>query len=331
MLRIPKDPPHLGALRVAVRHHVADHGLGGARFTVALSGGADSSALLAACVAEGLDVQAITVDHQLQPGSAQVARDAVHLAEELGVRARILTVVVPAEGSLEAAARLARYRALAQALGDEPVFTAHTLDDQAETFLLAALRGNATGMSPHSVVEGAQVHRPLLGARRADTRGACAEVGIAAWEDPQNADPGFLRVRLRREVLPLLADVVGGDPAPALARAAGRAAAHAAVVRKDAAGLDPGTAGGLAALREEGAAVRREALAQYLRASGAQTSAATLDAVERLITHWRGQGAVSVRSAARGQRLEVGRRGGKLYVSTAATERGGSLKQAQKG
>ena len=62
--------------------------------------------------------------------------------------------------------------------------------------------------------------RPLLQLRRADTRAACAAQGLPVWDDPHNADARFTRVRLRREVLPLLEDVLAGGVAEALARTA---------------------------------------------------------------------------------------------------------------
>ena len=62
--------------------------------------------------------------------------------------------------------------------------------------------------------------RPLLGVRRADTRAACAELGLTPWEDPHNLDPRYTRVRVRTEVLPLLEDVLGGGVAESLARTA---------------------------------------------------------------------------------------------------------------
>ena len=101
---------------------------------------------------------------------------------------------------------------------------AHTADDQAETLLLGALRGRVAGMPERTVVEGARVVRPFLQVRRADTEGACAELGLEVWQDPQNADTNFRRVALRREVIPQLSRIIGGDAVPALAQAAGDAA-----------------------------------------------------------------------------------------------------------
>ena len=216
----PRVSPHFLACRRGVRAAALDHAV-----AVGLSGGADSLALMAALVAEGHEVLALCVDHGLQDGSRAQAERAAEQARKLGARARVLSVAAGAE-SMEAAARVARYRALAAACADEglEVAVAHTADDQAETLLLGALRGRVTGMGERSEVEGARVVRPLLGVRRADTEGACAELGLSAWQDPQNADTNFRRVALRREVIPQLSRIIGGDAVPALAQAAGDAA-----------------------------------------------------------------------------------------------------------
>lgn len=192
---------------------------------VACSGGADSTALLAAVAALAADrsaVHAVIVDHGLQAGSAQ--RSAA-LAAELagpGVRARVCTVRVDGGGGPEAAARRARYAALdaARPHPDSPVLLGHTLDDQAETVLLGLGRGSGA-RSLAGMREWSQPWcRPLLGVRRDVTVAACAESGVTPWQDPHNADPRFTRVRLRREALPLLDDVLAGGVAAALARTA---------------------------------------------------------------------------------------------------------------
>jgi tRNA(Ile)-lysidine synthase len=111
------------------------------------------------------------------------------------------------------------------------VALAHHADDQAETILLNLLRGSAglTGMSAVSRmrVDGRRMTlvRPLLEVRRAELRGWLAERGLAFREDASNALPCTPRNRLRHEVLPLLADILGRDPVPAITRAA---AIHAA-------------------------------------------------------------------------------------------------------
>ena len=192
---------------------------------VACSGGADSTALLDAVVALAADpsrVHAVIVDHGLQAGSAD--RSAA-LAGELtarGVRASVRTVRVDGDGGPEAAARRARYVALATARPhpDSPVLLGHTLDDQAETVLLGLGRGSGARSLAGMREWNAPWLRPLLGVRRECTAAACAEEGRPVWTDPHNADPRYTRVRLRRDVLPLLDDVLAGGVAAALARTA---------------------------------------------------------------------------------------------------------------
>ncbi|MER0073348.1 tRNA lysidine(34) synthetase TilS [Corynebacterium marquesiae] len=303
----PRVSPHFLTCRRGVRAAALDHAV-----AVGLSGGADSLALMAALVAEGHDVLALCVDHGLQDGSRAQAERAAEQARKLGARARVLNVEAGATGqkSMEAAARVARYRALAAACADEglEVAVAHTADDQAETLLLGALRGRVAGMSERSEVEGARVVRPLLNVRRADTEGACAELGLSAWQDPQNADTNFRRVALRREVIPQLNHIIGGDAVPALAQAAGDAALDDAALR-----TPPITdCADLAAMAEPR---RRRAIAAWLVSEEVEVTRRAVGDVGKLCTHWHGQGPVAVRSARQvGQRLEVARIGGKLAL-----------------
>ncbi len=322
----PRRSPHFARLRAAVRPVL--HGLAaeGTPPAVGLSGGPDSLALAAAVAAEarrapGPDPDsvrplAVCVDHGLQPGSREVADAAAAQARAWGIDARVIAVDVaqPGEG-MEAAARVARYRAFA-AVG-RPVLVAHTAEDQAETLLLGALRGQATGMAEESWVEGARVLRPLLQLRRADTEGACAELGLRPWHDPQNQQSEFRRVRLRREVLPLLNDILGGDAVAPLALAAADVAA-------DAAALDHPAETDCATLAALPGPVRRRAILAWLRGLGADCSRAGLAQIEALCTNWRGQGGVAVRAGGEGgigrlgekgaARLEVRRVGGKLAL-----------------
>uniref|UniRef100_UPI002458F285 tRNA lysidine(34) synthetase TilS n=1 Tax=Nocardia brasiliensis TaxID=37326 RepID=UPI002458F285 len=210
--RLPETAAAL-AVRRAVRAWRAAYGR--SKVAVALSGGADSLALTAAAVVEMDAVDALVIDHQLQPGSAAVAAAAAAAALSLGCRsARILPVVVGGTGGLEAAAREARYAALAAARTGLPVLLGHTLDDQAETVLLGLARGSG-GRSIQGMTEWAEPWgRPLLAVRRETTRRLCAEIGLTPHDDPHNHAPEFTRVRLRTEVLPLLEDVLGGGAAP---------------------------------------------------------------------------------------------------------------------
>jgi tRNA(Ile)-lysidine synthase len=273
---------------------------------VACSGGADSLALAAAVAFEapraGVTAGALTVDHGLQPGSAERARDTADLLRGIGLDpVTVVRVDVGADGGPEGAARSARYTALAAAAHGARVALGHTLDDQAETVLLGLGRGSGprsvAGMTEHRELLGVTWWRPLLGVRRETTRAACAALELPVWDDPWNADPAYRRVRLRSEVLPLLEDVLGGGVAPALARTA-------ALLREDLDALDPLAAAELA--RWDGDlpasdvaalpdALRRRVLRDWLRAGGVpDVQAVHLHAVDALLVRWRGQGRVDL-------------------------------------
>ncbi len=257
----------------------------------------------------GVPVGGVTVDHGLQPGSDVRARRTASLLAELGLDpVLVLTVDATGTGGPEAAARAARYAALAGAAGEHGARVAlgHTLDDQAETVLLGLGRGSGprsvAGMVAEREDDGVRWWRPLLGVRRATARQACADQGLPVWDDPWNADPAYTRVRLRTEVLPLLEDVLGGGVAPALARTAGQ-------LREDLDALDAMAATELARLAGEAgdgglparplgalpAALRRRVLRGWLLAAGVpDLQAVHLHAVEALVTAWRGQGRVDL-------------------------------------
>ena len=202
---------------------------------VAVSGGADSLALLHALrvLAGPRDwrLAVLTVDHGLRPGSAADAAFVADHAKSLGLPARLLTLA-PADleahraAGPEGAARAARYEALwpaADELGCPWLATGHTLDDQAETVLLQLLRGAGPDGLAGMTVRSGRLLRPLLGARRAETRACCAAAGLPWREDPTNAGDGPLRNRVRRHLLPLLEELRPGAT-QTLARTAALAA-----------------------------------------------------------------------------------------------------------
>ncbi|MGY1884717.1 tRNA lysidine(34) synthetase TilS [Blastococcus sp. SYSU DS0753] len=303
-------PRAVAAVRLAVRAGLRS---GAGPVLAACSGGADSLALAAALAFEarsaGVRVGAVTVDHGLQPGSAARAESTAALLRQLGLDpVLVLPVRVAGPGGPEAAARTARYAALAAAARERGARVAlgHTLDDQAETVLLGLGRGSGprsvAGMVPLRVSDGVSWWRPLLGVRRETTRRACADQGLPVWDDPWNTDPAYTRVRLRTEVLPLLEEVLGGGVAPALARTAG-------MLREDLDALDDLAAAELARLAAESgdgglparplealpAALRRRVLRGWLRGAGVpDLQAVHLRAVESLVTGWRGQGVVDL-------------------------------------
>ncbi|MBN1091418.1 tRNA lysidine(34) synthetase TilS [Blastococcus sp. TML/M2B] len=277
---------------------------------VACSGGADSLALAAAVAFEapraGVRAGAVTVDHGLQPGSAERAATTAGLLRDLGLAPVVVVRVdVGADGGPEGAARSARYAALARAAGEHGARIAlgHTLDDQAETVLLGLGRGSGprsvAGMVEERQDGGATWWRPLLGVRRTTTRAACTAAGLPVWDDPWNTDPAYTRARLRAEVLPLLEEVLGGGVAPALARTAG-------LLRADLDALDELADAHLAALAcADGlpvagvaglaGALRTRVLRGWLRAAGVpDLRAVQLDAVDALVVRWRGQGRVDL-------------------------------------
>lgn len=201
------------------------------RAVVGCSGGPDSLALALgarwAARRTGTTLIAVVVDHQLQEGSAQVAAEAAETVTERGIEARVVTVDIPGgrdgqsfECGPEAAARTARRAALSQVAGADPVLLGHTLDDQAETVLLGLARGSGTASLAGIRPRAGRFWHPLLGVRRAATRAACREWGVTPWQDPQNADPAFLRSRVRRETMPMLERGLGPGIAEALARTA---------------------------------------------------------------------------------------------------------------
>src|SRR5690349_10964370 len=190
-------------VRGAVRACLADLAAGDL-VLVACSGGPDSLALAAALAfvapRMGLRAGGVTVDHGLQEGSGSRAAWVVAVLSGLGLDpVRGIAVTVPAGGGPEAAARTARYHALAEVaaeLGAAAVLLGHTLDDQAETVLLGLARGSGSRSLAGMPRRRGTFRRPLLGVRRPVTAAACAALGLPAWSDPHNADRRFARVRV---------------------------------------------------------------------------------------------------------------------------------------
>ncbi|MBF6468055.1 tRNA lysidine(34) synthetase TilS [Nocardia beijingensis] len=320
--RLPETAAVL-AIRRAVRDWLGRFGppeTGEQAVAVALSGGADSLALTAAAVVETNAVDALVIDHRLQSGSGAVAAEAAAQALALGCRsARVLAVEVGTEGGLEAAARRARYAALDSARAGLPVLLGHTLDDQAETVLLGLARGSG-GRSIQGMAACAEPWgRPLLGMRRETTRQMCADLGLTPHDDPHNAAPEFTRVRLRTEALPLLEQILGGGVAPALARTAEQLREDGAVLDVLAADLRHTAGDGRALVIETlataPAALRKRAIRAWLLDNGAKAlTTKHLQAVDELVTAWRGQGGVAVGGGRPGSRLVARREHGRLTL-----------------
>jgi tRNA(Ile)-lysidine synthase len=215
-------------LAAAVERTLRRHAMlaGGDTVLVAVSGGADSVALLhvltSLAPAWRLTLHVVHVDHGLRPDSGRDAEFVRALGARLGVPVAVERVRI-GPGSLEAASRAARYAALeawADRLAATRIAVGHTADDQAETVLMRVLGGaGVRGLAGIPPVRG-RVIRPLLDVRRAALREALAAAGLPWVEDPTNRDPKFLRNRIRHELLPLLAASYRADVVPALARTA---------------------------------------------------------------------------------------------------------------
>jgi len=219
--------------------------LAGSSVSCAVSGGADSLALLALARAAELRVTAIHVDHQLRTGSANESDLVRRCAEEVGATFRSVAVQVGSGPNLEARARAARYAAL-----PDDVMTGHTADDQAETMILNLLRGaGLNGLAAMRSVGGpsGQVRHPLMALRRRDTEAVCELLGWTAFIDPSNADESLLRNRIRHRVLPMLEETAGRDLVAILHREATLLGDDADLLDSLAEAIDPTDARAVAA------------------------------------------------------------------------------------
>ncbi|MBV8387563.1 MAG: tRNA lysidine(34) synthetase TilS [Acidimicrobiia bacterium] len=266
----------------------------GTDVTCAVSGGADSLALLVLACAAGCRVTAVHVDHGLRPESAHEAHAVRAAAARFGAGFVAERAPVEPGPNLEARARAARFAVL-----PPDVLTGHTADDQAETVLLNLLRGAGLdglgGMGPG--------RHPIIGLRRAETWALCDELGLEPACDPSNDDPAFRRNRVRHELLPLLDDVAQRDVAALLARQADLLREEAAFLDALAESIDPTDAKALAAAP---APLARRAVREWLRGDHPPAAAA----VERVLAVARGDAVATEvgdgrRVARTGQRLRL--------------------------
>ncbi|MFN2168917.1 MAG: tRNA lysidine(34) synthetase TilS, partial [Anaerolineae bacterium] len=211
----------------ALRHDLLP---AGETIVVAVSGGPDSLALLHLLVRLsqelGLRLHVAHLNHGMRGAAAdEDARFVVHLSERWGLPCTVGCADVRSEAkksSLEEAARLARYRFLAEtadAIGSAIIAVGHTSDDQAETVLMHLLRGSGVvglrGMLPRTALTDYRLSlasgprsqllvRPLLGIPRGEIERYCAEAGLQPRFDRSNEDLTFHRNRIRHELLPML-------------------------------------------------------------------------------------------------------------------------------
>lgn len=149
-------------------------------------------------------LEVVTVDHGLRPESADEVRVVADICEELAVDCRVARLSsTDAIGNKQAWARAERYKVLGSMDGDAnlPVLTAHTADDQAETFLMRAARGAGSeglaGIRSPVMISGATIYRPFLRWRRSELHAVLDETAWQPVLDPSNTDDSYTRVRFR--------------------------------------------------------------------------------------------------------------------------------------
>ena len=305
----------LVALRSAVRASLEKFSAGDV-VLVAVSGGADSLALAETAKLEGeklaLKIIGVTIDHQLQSGSDLQAEKVV---KQLSIPCLVEKVNVEVTDGLEASARRARYAALEKCAKENNVVAillGHTKDDQAETVLLGLARGSGARSLSGMANENGIYLRPLLDITRAQTVAACQELNLEPWSDPHNDDESFLRVRARKNVLPVMESELGPGIRDALVRSA-------QLLRDDADALDAlakefwqsDRSLEVAPLVALPKAIRTRVLRLALFESGvSQLSAEQVAQVEALISNWKGQGEVSLPAG-----VKVSRISGRLTLS----------------
>jgi tRNA(Ile)-lysidine synthase len=326
--------PAVAEVRSSVRRCLGEFAPGDL-VLAACSGGADSLALAAALAHEAprheLRAGGVTVDHGLQPGSAERALEVTRVLAGLGLdpveRTSVLVPGAPGHGGPEAAARTARYQALDEAAhrtGATAVLLGHSRDDQAENVLLGLARGSGARSLAGMPAARGPYRRPLLQVSRATLREACAALGLRPWDDPQNADLAYARARVRHRALPALEAALGPGVAEALARSASQ-------IRADAEMLDELAASQAALARDADggwradllaglpAAIRTRVLRQAAIDGGCPPGALTarhIEALDWLVTAWHGQRWTDLPGGVRGTRhcgkllFTTGNRGG---------------------
>ena len=297
--------PAQGLIRLAVRICLTSNTKPGQKLLIAVSGGADSLALAAACEFEAkklkVKIAAAVIDHSLQNNSDKVAAQTAKTLAALGFEEVVVKkIAVGKAGGPEAAARTARYTALEtirQKTKSNFVVLGHTASDQAETVLLGLVRGSGSkslsGMSEKTGL----LLRPLLGIERATTEAFCKDSGIKYWSDPQNKDEKFLRVMIRKHVLPFLEKQLGGSVAASLVRTSDQLREDNTYLesqadksfKKYAKVSGSGIGFDAKALEKLPAAILNRVIKKALDGFGSESSRTHVLAVSDLVLSWHGQ------------------------------------------
>ena len=297
--------PAQGLIRLAVRNCLTSNTKPRQKLLIAVSGGADSLALAAATEFEakkkGLKIAAAVIDHSLQNNSDKVAAQTAKTLAALGFEEVVVKkIAVGKAGGPEAAARTARYTALEtlrQKTKSHFIVLGHTSSDQAETVLLGLVRGSGSkslsGMSEKTGL----LLRPLLGIERATTEAFCKDSGIKYWSDPQNKDEKFLRLMIRKHVLPFLEKQLGGSVAASLVRTSDQLREDNAYLesqadksfKKYAKVSGSGIGFDAKALEKLPAAILNRVIKKALDGFGSESSRTHVLAVSDLVLSWHGQ------------------------------------------
>lgn len=306
----PRLTPAIADVRRAVRETLSKLNLvAGDTILVAVSGGGDSLALASATIFEAnklkLNVAAAIIDHGLQQNSDVVAQNTKQVCEALGLEPVLVSrVSITQSGAgLEAAARNARYRELENIrvqLYASYIFLGHNLGDQAETVLLGLVRGS--GLSAISgmreIDEERKLIRPLLGLTRSLLRQSVLDQGLEIWDDPQNLDEDFTRVKARRILAELEVEL-----APGIAESLSRTALLVQesedylLNQANQLMLQVMTDGGysIELLAEAQIGLRRKTLHLIALANGAKSlSRSQVLEMDALVTNWHGQKPLSL-------------------------------------
>jgi len=218
-----ENTPALWQIRKAVKPWLSDSAQ---PVLFGCSGGADSMALAVALFIERSNTKVIpiVIDHGLQEGSAQITSQTIERLKQIGfTQVESARAQVTMTDGLEASARRARYQLFNQFIETyQPKYflLAHTLNDQAENVLLGLARGSGARSLSGMAVKNNIFVRPLLKISRELTTAACSEARIEIWSDPHNEDLRFTRVRVRKNLLPIIEDNLGPGITEALVRSA---------------------------------------------------------------------------------------------------------------
>lgn len=285
---------------------------------VACSGGADSLALAwtSQVVTKrlGLKLIAVIIDHQLFQDSSKVALDAKLKCESFGIEKVIIKKVNVEEDKegLESAARKARYDAIEELVIEynaKAVLLAHTQDDQAETMLMRLTRGSgAKSLSAMKEISGKYL-RPFLHIRKKELMESLKAKGLTFWEDPANTDFKFLRAKVRHQLIPKLIEVLGDSAIEALDRTSD-------LLKEDNEALDLIAEQNFKNLNRElkvnelaklPSAVRKRIIKIAALEAGVipgPFSYEHIEAIDALVTKWRGQGNIDLPGFIQASRVE---------------------------